>query len=62
MRKTYVAQVSRSLGKKMQIGATEFQQQCLQLMSQVEQTGEEVVIIIEWYERLKSRKLHILIF
>lgn len=29
----------------MQIGATEFQQQCLQLMSQVEQTKEEVVII-----------------
>jgi antitoxin (DNA-binding transcriptional repressor) of toxin-antitoxin stability system len=29
----------------MQIGATEFQQQCLQLMSQVEQTREEVVII-----------------
>jgi antitoxin (DNA-binding transcriptional repressor) of toxin-antitoxin stability system len=29
----------------MQIGATEFQKQCLQLMSQVEQTREEVVII-----------------
>jgi antitoxin (DNA-binding transcriptional repressor) of toxin-antitoxin stability system len=29
----------------MQIGATEFQQQCLQLMSQVEQTKEEIVII-----------------
>ena len=29
----------------MQIGASEFQKQCLQLMSQVEQTKEEVVII-----------------
>ena len=29
----------------MQIGAIEFQKQCLQLMSQVEQTKEEVVII-----------------
>jgi antitoxin (DNA-binding transcriptional repressor) of toxin-antitoxin stability system len=29
----------------MQIGALEFQKQCLQLMSQVEQTKEEVVII-----------------
>ncbi len=29
----------------MQIGATEFQKQCLQLMSQMEHTKEEVVII-----------------
>lgn len=29
----------------MQIGASEFQKQCLQLMSQVEQTKEEVIII-----------------
>ncbi len=29
----------------MQIGALEFQKQCLQLVSQVEQTREEIVII-----------------